>query len=382
MDLTIDQSSLSRALRLVGRALPTRTSLPILQSVLIEADLGQLRLSTSDGELALTTTIAVDVIQPGRIAIPARLLGEYVSQLPEETVRLTLDGPRKRVRAICGRFRADFASLDPEGFPQSVPPDTNRTFDLAPLALRRAIDRVAFAACHDDGRPTLTAVLFDFGESGLTLAAADGFRLARVRIPDVVADSRQLLVPARAVAEFGRLLVEGEKVSLGLTSDDRGIHLRTGATTLYSRLIEGRFPDVERVIPKSWETKVTVEAVGFRQALRLTSVFGGSGKNECRSVVLEAEPGVLRLRARGDQTGEAESEIEATLEGPPQAIALSTGLLGDILDAVEGKEVELSWTRPILPLVVREVKSADSADLWLTMPVLNPSLTKSPAQAA
>ena len=287
------------------------------------------------------------------------------------------------MRASCWHFRADFACLDPNSFPQSPSPEGDSTFDLEPLALRKTIDRVAFAACKDDSRPTLTAVLFDFSEHGLTLAAADGFRLARARLGGVTAPSRQLLVPARAVSEFGRVLVEGERASLGLSADDRGVHLISGPTTLYSRLVEGRFPDVDRVVPKSWETKITVETATLRQAVRLTSLFGGSGKGEGRVIILEAEKGVLRLRARGDQTGEAESEIEAALEGAPQVIALSTALLTDILDAVESKEVELAWTRPTLPLTVRDSESAEPANVFVMMPVLDPSLTaRIPAGAA
>ncbi len=381
MDFTIDQSSLSRALRLVGRAVPTRASLPILQAVLLEAEPGRLKLSATDTDLGVVTTLAADVSQLGRAAMPARLLTDYVSQLPAESVQLALDPARQRVRATCGRFKADLAILDPEGFPQFPARDEQRTFELAPSALRKAIERVVLAASRDDSRPVLTAVLFDFGETGLTLAAADGFRLARARLPEAVGASRQLLVPARAVAEFGRLLAEGEKARIALTPDDRGIHLVVGPTTLYTRLVEGRFPDIARVIPTTWQTKVAVDTHHFRQAVRLTSLFGQQGAN--RPVVLEAETGTLRLRARGDETGEAESELAATLEGEAQAIALNTGLLSDVLDVVDAAELRLSWTRPTLPLVVQEAGGTLDDDLFILMPLHDPTLVAArQAQAA
>jgi NADPH:quinone reductase-like Zn-dependent oxidoreductase len=192
-----------------------------------------------------------------------------------------------------------------------------------------AVARVAFAAARDDARPVLTAVLFDFGPDGLTLAAADGFRLARARLADVAAPSRQLLVPARAVVELGRLLGEAETARLIPTPEGRGVHLAVGETTLFARLGEGRFPDVERVIPPEGTTRVTVDTAAFRQAIRVAGPFGGGG--DPRPVVLDAAPGRLQVRARSDETGEAEADLPGEVEGTPQAIVVNTRLLADAL---------------------------------------------------
>lgn len=380
MDFTIDQLSLSHALRLVGHAVPARASPSILQAVLLEVEPGRLNLSVTDSDLTLTTVVAAEVAKPGQAAIPARLLVDYVSRLPAETIHLTLNQARQRVRATCGRFRVDLAVLDSEGFPRIPSADEKQALGFAAPALRRAIERVTFAATSDEGRPILAAVLFDFGESGLTLAAADGFRLARARLPEVIASPRQLLVPARAVSEFGRLLAEGQSAHVVPTPDDRAVHLVVGPTTLYSRLVEGRFPDVERVIPRSWDTRVEIDAASFRQAVRLASLFGD--RSETRPVILEVEPGLLRLRARGDEAGEAESELQATLEGEPRTIALNTSLLNDILDAVDSKQLELAWTSPQMPFVVREAGQANTGDLWLAMPVHLPAVTRALVKAA
>jgi DNA polymerase-3 subunit beta len=379
MDLTVDQAALSRALRLVARVAPVRPTLPILQMVLLDAEPGWLRLTATDAELAMTTAVPADVANPGRVAIPARLLGEYVAQLPAEPVRLALDPARQRVRAGCGSFVATLATADPDEFPALPAADERSAHDLDAGRLRRALERVACAAARDESRPVLSGVLFDFGAEGLTLAAADGFRLARTRLPEAAAAPQQLLVPARAVAEFARLLADAQAARLLLTPDGRGVWLAAGETALYARLIEGRFPEIERVIPQECRTRVTVETVALRQAVRVAGLFSSG---DVRPVLLEAMHDRLRVTARGAETGEAESALSASLEGDLQAVSLNTRLLADLLDAVAADRLELRWTSPQAPVVVREASPADEADLAVVMPLHDPALAQRPAEAA
>lgn len=380
MDVTIDQASLSRALRLVTRVVPAKAALPILQTVLLEGRSGRLALTATDAQIGLVTTLGAEVRTAGRLAVPARLLGDYVAQLPPDALRLTRDADTTPARVECARFTAHLATLDPDDFPRLPEIDEAQALDLAADRLREAIGRVVFAAARDDSRPALSSVLVELSADGLTLAAADGFRMARARLGEVAGPDRQLLVPARAVAELGRLLADAEGVRLTLTRDGRGASFAAGATTLLARLTEGRFPDVERVIPREWRTRVTVDADALRQAVRVAGIFGGGG--DARPVVLETAPDRLRLRARGDETGEAESELPATLEGEEQAIALNTRLLTDLLDALPGPRLELSWTMPQAPVVIREADHAEPADLALVMPLFMPALARGTARAA
>jgi len=377
--LTIDQSTLHRALRAVGRVAPTRTTLPILQATLLTANAGRLTLNATDTEMALTTSVAADVVASGSAAVSARLLSDYVAQLPPEPVRLTLDDPSHRVRVSCGRFTANLATLDPADFPTFPALDASRALDLGARALREAIGRVAFAAAHDDTRPVLTGVLFDFTATGLKLVATDGFRLARALVPGGVGSEQQLLVPARAVAEFGRLLADADSARLVLTAENRGVHLVVKDTTLYTRLIEGRFPDVDRVIPRACQTSVVVETAEFRQAVLVAGLFGGSG--DARPVVLDAAPGRVQLRARGDETGDAESELPATVHGKEQTIVLNTRLLADVLDVTTSARIEIAWDSPQTPVILREPNQSDVTDLSLIMPLHDAALAR-PAQKA
>ncbi|HVC34230.1 MAG TPA: DNA polymerase III subunit beta [Chloroflexota bacterium] len=379
MDLTVDQANLTRTTRLTSRATPTRSTLPVLQTVRLEAQNGGLILTATDLEIGVTTAIAANVATSGTICVPARLLGEYISQLPSEPVHLTLKPEGHRLRLSCGRFVANLATQDATEFPALPAGDEARALTLDASRLRQAVARVAFAAARDEARPVLTAVLFDFGPEGLTLAAADGFRLARARLAGVVADPHQLLVPVRAVTELGRLLGDAETVRLIPTAENRGVHFVIGGTTLFARLLEGHFPDIERVIPQESKTTVTVETAAFRQAVRVAGLFGGSG--DSRPVVLEAASGFLHLRARGDQTGDAEADVSAEVAGDPQAIAVNTRLLADLLDVVDSARLRLSWSSAQTPIVLRELDREESADLFVAMPLSDPSLIRRPVAA-
>ncbi len=379
MDLTVDQSSLNRALRLITRVAPTKAALPILQTVRLDAGPHGLTLTATDGDLGVELTIAAQVQTAGQAATPAHLLGEYVAQLPAEPLRLTLDPASQRLQAACGRSTARLASLPAAEYPTLPTPDPGWAFDLDAKRLQAALNRVSFAASRDTSRPVLTAVLFDFGAEGLTLTAADGFRLARTRLAEAGGASQQLLVPVRAVAEFSRLLGEGASVRLMLTPEVRGLYLLVNSTRLFTRLIDGRFPDIGPLIPTAWRTQVTLATASFRQAIRVASLFGAHG--DARPVVLLAETDYLHLRARGDETGEAESHLPATVEGETQGVALNTRLLTDLLDSLTATQVQLAWTSPQSPVTVREVGNTLADDVHVIMPLHDPTLAR-PARAA
>jgi DNA polymerase-3 subunit beta len=368
MDLTVDQAAFSRALRLVGRAVPARPKLPVLQHVLLEGAPGRLTLTATDLDLAIVTGVDAAVGAPG-------------PELPSEPLRLALDPAGRRVRATCGAFAASFAAADPGQFPTPPSAEGAVATDVDAPRLRAAIGRVAFAAARDEQRPVLAAVLLDFGPEGLTLAAADGFRLARVRLPGASAEPRQLLVPARAVAELGRLLGDAGTARIVVPRENRGVQFLVGATTLSSRLVEGRFPDVERVVPGAPTTRLSVEAAAFRRAVRVAGLFGADAS--ARPAVLEPRGETLRLRARGAETGDAEAELGAASEGPAQPVVLDTRLLVEILDAVDGPRLELGWSTAQSPVVLRE-QGAGDADLWVLMPLHDPALVapSAPQQAA
>jgi DNA polymerase-3 subunit beta len=385
MDVTLEQPDLARALRSVARVVPARFSLPVLRSVLLEGDAGHLILRATDLELSVIATVPAQVAAPGRVAVPARLVAEYAAQLPAAPVRLRLDEATTRLRVASGRFAANLASLNADEFPQ-LPPADGEPLDVDARELREAIGRVTFAASRDDSRPVFRSVLLRSGPDGLTLAAADGFRLARARVPAAGAAAAELLVPVRAVVEFGRALAEVDAARLTYRGDAPHVHLEAGDTVLIAQVAAGRFPDIEPVLSQPWGTRVAAAAADFRQAVRVAGLFGTNGSgSDSRPVVLDASPGRLRLSARGDETGDAEAELRAVVDGEShQSVVLNTRLLADVVDAASGPELVLTWHGASRPVAIRmrhaerttagggDPDGSDSLDAWAVMPLLLP----------
>ena len=370
--------SFARALRQVSRVVPAKSSLPILLHMLLDAAPGQVTLTATDTILATVTTLVAEVAVPGRATVPARLLADYAGKLPAEPVRLTLDPARGRVTARCGRSTCRLATLDAAEFPILPPvPDDGLAFDAARLGW--ALARVRPAAAPDERRPVLASICFGLDAAGLTLAATDGHRLAQVRLPEVIftGPPRQLLVPVRAAAEFARLL-DGDKTGtavarLAFLPDGRGVRLAVGGSAVSTRLVEGAFPPVARVIPRGWRTRVTVDVATFRRALRLTGIFGEGG---ARPVLLDAAGERLRLLAKGDESG-GEAEVPGTVEGGPGAVVLNTSLLTDLLATpLRTPRLTLSWCGPDTAVTVREAGRPEDADLWLVMPIRDEQLLR------
>lgn len=374
MDLIIDQPSLARALRLAARIAPARSPLPILQHALLVAEPGRLTVTACDHDLAALTTLAADVAAPGRAALDARLLAGYVAELPPRAVRLTLDGARGRTRATCERSSAQFATGAAEDCPV-LPGAADSGLDLDAAALAQALARVLPAVARERAAtPALTAVQFALDADGLTLAACDGSRLARARVPDSpgVDTPAALLVPGRGAAEFARLL-DGAKEGASLarlirTADDRGLWLAPGDTALHARLAEGAFPMIDALVPQRWGTRVTMGADALRGALRLGALFG---ERDQRPVLLDAAGGRLRLLAAEGECGTAETTLPgAEIEGADAALMLDAPLVTRLLDAVpKAARLILAWDGPGAALTIRE-QGRDTTDLWLAMPLL------------
>lgn len=374
MDLTIDQSSFARALRLAARVAPARSPLPILQHALLVAEPGRLTVTACDHDLAALTSLAADVATPGRAALDARLLAGYVADLPPKAIRLTLDAKRGRVRAACERSSAQFAIGAAEDFPV-LPGAVDAGLDLDAAALGRSLARVLPAAAREHAAtPALTAVRFALDSDGLTLATCDGSRLAQARVPDSPgdADPAELLLPWRAAVEFARIL-DGVKEGTSLarlirTADDRGLWLAHGDTALHARLAAGAYPAVATLIPQRWGTRVAVGADALRAALRLGALFG---EGEQHPILLDAARRRLRLLTAEGDGGTAETILPgAEVEGADAAIMLDAPLVAGLLDAVpKAARLVLAWDGPGMALTIREQGHA-ATDLWLAMPLL------------
>lgn len=369
IDFQIDQAAFSDALDTVRRAVSGKSSLPLLETIRIEAIGGEVVLGATDLQVYISARVAAAVAVEGALAIPARALVDWVRALPPGTVRLALTTKATRVRASSGRSTAALVFLDVDDFPS--PPTTAAAVELAVDArrLRRALGRVLPAVRADDGHPALGSVCLTPGADGLRLAAADGSRLAQTVVPEAVsAPVGRVLLPRRAAEEFARVLGAGDVARLLIGEGRNAARLAVGRYEVFARLVEGGFPEMAQIIPQSAVTRVAVEVQGLRRALKLASFFGTGGQHP---VVFDAAPGRLRLHAPDAGVGESETELEAAFEGRPGRIVVDVPLLAELLREADAPVVTLAWENTTRPVVIREVADGGvrADDLWIVMPM-------------
>ena len=361
MKLTCLQENLNRGLSIVGRAVATRTTLPITNNVLIATDDGRLKLVATNLEMAISYWLGAKIEEEGAITVPARLLTEFVSSLPSDTIAVNLSPQTKTLGLKCARFEARISGVDAKEFPPIPSVDEGITTEVEVEALRQAINQVVFAAATEESRPVLTGVCTQFEGSTLTLAAADGFRLAVFKLPikDKVSQKIEVIIPARTLAELNRLIGDQEEaVTITLNPNKSQVLFRLKSTELVSQLVQGTFPNYSQLIPKSYNTRVMVNVAEFLRATKTASIFARDGSGIVRLVVTpgsETSPGKLAVSARSEEIGDDVGEIDATVEGADAKIAFNGKYLTDVLSVLHESQVALETTNPSSPGLIRPV---------------------------
>ncbi len=276
MKLECLQENLAEGLAVVGRVVPAKSTLPVLSNVLLSTRDTELQLTANNLDLSVAHRVPAVVNKAGEITLPARLLTDYVALLDHgQKVDLDLNPKTHKVHLSCGRYEANVAGIDAEDFPPIPTVSGGATLSMPASVLKEAISQVVFAAAPDDTRPVLAGVLMKLAAGTLTLAAADGFRLA-VRSLDLAEGSPELhmIVPARTLTEVARLLPDSDdEVTISTTANGNQVYFAFGKTEITSRLIEGQFPDYQRIIPPSSKTQVTLGTTDFLRATRAAAVF-------------------------------------------------------------------------------------------------------------
>jgi len=359
MKLSCLQENLNKGLGIVGRAVATRTTLPITQNVLLATDQSRLKLAATNLEMAITYWTGAKVEEEGAITIPARLLSEFISSLPNDHINMTLT--QHSLQLKCARFEARINGLDAEDFPPIPQVSDGIATQIEAESLRKGISQVAFAAATEESRPVLTGVQAEFDGDKLTLAAADGFRLAVHNAPllSPVSDKTAAIIPARALNELNRFLSDQEEpVEITLNQQKSQALFRLKNIEMVSQLIQGAFPNYSQLIPESYTTRAVVDVAEFLRATRMASIFARDGSGIVRLIITpgtELTPGKLNISARAEEIGDNVGEIDALIDGEPAKIAFNAKYLSDVLGVLHQSQVALETTTPSSPGVLRPV---------------------------
>jgi DNA polymerase-3 subunit beta len=311
--------------------------------------------------MAISCWIGAKVEEEGAITVPARLLTEFISSLPNDKVDISLSPKTKTLELKCARFEARISGVDAKDFPPIPKIEEGTATKVEIEALRQGISQVVFAAATEESRPVLTGVDAQFEGDLLTLAAADGFRLAVYKLPIAapVSEKSEVIIPARTLAELNRLMGDQEEpVEITINPNKSQALFRLKDIELVSQLVQGAFPNYAQLIPQSYNTRAVVDVAEFLRATKTASIFARDGSGIIRLVIApggELTPGKMTVSARSEEVGDDVGEIDAMVEGEEAKIAFNGKYLADVLGVLGEAQVALETTNPSSPGVIRPV---------------------------
>jgi DNA polymerase-3 subunit beta len=376
LDVSSPQDLLQRTLAQVSRAVATKTTYPVLSNVLIDADGDKLKLAATNQEIGITSVIPAQVVEPGRVTVDARLLSEFVNTLPPEPVRLSMEPGRLTLRVKGVGADAEINGIDAEEFPVLPQVDAGAyTAKVDPQVLREMISQVEFAAASDDSRPVLAGVLVRLEDDRITMAAADGFRLAvrDAELASSVPDRLDIIVPARALRELARIVGErSDPIELTITPNRAQLVVHSGETEFYSRLIDGTFPDFRQIVPREFATRLEVGRDDFLAAVRRAGFFARDNNDVVRlsakAAADELAPGNLEVSATAAERGSSQSHVPAAISGPEGEIAFNSRYLIDMLSILRTGRVMIGMNGANQAGVVRPLESENYT--YVIMPMV------------
>ena len=374
MRLSCLQENLAKSLSVAGRAVATRSTLPVLSNVMLSTDNGRLKLSATDLEIGVNCWIGAKVEEDGATTVPARSFIDLVNSLPPERIDMELVVRTQTLSLKCARYEANLKGIDAQEFPliPSAEEEEGR-ITLEPTAFRRMIEQVVLAAATDESRPILTGVLAKFQENQLTLAAADGFRLS-VRTAGLPAETKpaSVIIPARALAELARVSTGEEDITLLITPSRNQVLFHTPNVDLVSQLIEGKFPDYQQIIPKSYATRTVLNTNSLLRACKTANIFARDAANIVRLQIApggELASGHMTIAATSAELGDNVGEIDASIEGDAVEIAFNVKYLIDVLSVMDSAQVVLETSASSSPGVLKPVGDVDFVHVIMPMHV-------------
>lgn len=357
MRLSIPQTDLYPALQSVARSCGTRSSLPVLANILIQATQNTLRLSATNLEIGIVKSIPSQVEEEGDITVPAKILLDVVTSLSGQEV--VLDSSEDQLRISTSNFNAAINGISAAEFP-SIPLSTEEGFFIETKALQNSLPQITFAAASDDGRPILTGILTQIKNNTLELVATDGFRLAHktAKLSEKSTTSTLLnyktLIPKKTFEEVIRLIHEEKSISkqqqeqiieISTSENHNQMIFKIGQTQLSSRLIEGQFPTWEKIVPTSFESVVIIERTELLKAIKLASVFAKDAANIVKlDVVNTDKEQKVVISSEAKEVGQQKTEIDAQITGNPLTIAFNSKYLQDALLTTDAKNIILNFS--------------------------------------
>lgn len=351
MKLQVTQENLSKALNSVARVASSRGTLPILSNVLLKTINNRLSIAATNLDIAITHYIGSKVGAEGAITVPARLMQDFVSSLPSGIIELKLED--NKLHITTDKYNSTINGITAEDFPVMPAIAKGQTWTIPGKALKTGLQQVIVAASNDEARPVLTGVYFHSHEGKLYMVATDSYRLAEKVLMKTDQDI-SLLIPATALQDLLRILGDHEG-DVEITHDDQQVLFRVSDVELVARLIEGKYPDYRKLIPKEFAVASSLKRTELANITKVSSLFA---RESAGSITIKLENDSVSIRSIASQLGENTSSASAEVSGEG-SITLNSRYLLDGLNVMHGEEVSFGFNGKLEPSVLRDPKAKD-----------------------
>jgi DNA polymerase-3 subunit beta len=362
-----EKNTLAAALSLVQRAVATKSPLPTLKGILLESEGEGLVFSATDLELGIRCQTTTQVMEHGAIVLPAKILTEFVRKLPEGLVTIKTDPENPlKVTVSCEEIKFELSGFSATEFPSLAEVSSTATkIEIEEGLLKEMLIQTEVAVARDETRPVLTGLLLEAEANKLKFIATDGHRLAFRQAKANEDHQLKAIIPGKAVQEVIKILDDSSETNAIIYLDSSNILFDMNGISLSSRLVKGKYPPYQQIIPSDFKTSLMVETNNIRAALERAEIIVKEGGNNL--VKLEIDRGGIKILAVNQDVGSAQDFIQASVQGEPLEIRFNVRLLLDCLRNIKDQQVNLDFTGPFSPCTIRPVQNHNY--LHLVLPV-------------
>lgn len=365
MKVNILTTNLQNKLSFINHAISLKSQLPILQNILIETIEGKLKISSTDLEIGIEVFIQSTIEEEGQVTIPAKTFIELVNSISEESI--TLQTQDDNLVVSSKKTKSIFQTIKSDEFPKLYKEIGDKIAVFQEEEMKKDFSSIIFAASQDTTRPVLSGILVKNEENGFLLVATDGYRLSLKHHKakgERGKTENQLIIPARVFRELMAIKEESQDIDVFTSSESAQIIFRQGATLLIGRLIDGAFPNYEKIIPTDFSASIVFDREELLKAVKICSIFARDSAN---IIKLSLSQNQIIVSSKSPSLGENTVTVEASLKGEENEIAFNSRYLLDVLSGIEEKELVFEMTGPLNPGVFK-IKD-DTSYLHLIMPV-------------
>lgn len=355
MKITCEKKELVQAIQIVSKAISNRPQTPILSGIYIKTHQDYIELQGTDYEISIVCKINAQIEEEGTIVLPGRYLYEVTRTLPGDSVEIKNNASDNSVKISSNAAQFNLLNMLESDFPVIEKLNGSINFTLKNDLFLSFIKKTSFACAADDmNRPVFTGCLMDISDESIVMTATNMHRLSLIRqsIPNITAENIKLIIPAKILNEFSHIFSSDVPTDIQISCTQNKISFSYENIYVISRLIEGQFPDYNRVIPKDFKTNVTINKNEFQSALDRVSLISRSG--DLNIIHFEFTDNIVRISSDNPNIGKAEETIGVAIEGPGINISFNAKYIIDVLKAINSDEFIFSFNQPLTTASIKE----------------------------